>query len=137
MALEKTKQLAELMTARTLILQRLSSGYYKDLRVLYEGIADTVEQTINRAKPLTEFGKQRLNQQIKELHEAIRITAPDLVDLAEIEAGYTVKALAKVGVDAALPTVSPCTSVAVDIAPNALTVGKAASTPTLANALTV
>ena len=95
--------LADLATVRTLLLQRVSSEQVRIIDQMFLDIAEAIRTELQSAKPLTEFKRQRINAIIADLQALVILPAPDITELAAIEAAATVTNLAAVSVVAKLP----------------------------------
>ena len=95
--------LADLATVRALLLQRVSSEQVRIIDQMFLDIAEAIRTELQSAKPLTEFKRQRINAIIADLQALVILPAPDITELAAIEAAATVTNLAAVSVAARLP----------------------------------
>lgn len=97
-------RLADLYVIRQLILQRLIGGEQRAFNKLLDEISAELEKMLVSAKPLTGYKAARLNKAISELASIVRLAAPDIADLAALEASFTVSGLGQLGLTASLPT---------------------------------
>lgn len=94
--------LADLYIIRQLILQRLVGGEQREFNRLLDDISADLEKQL-RGEPLTSFGTQRLNKAISDLIAIVQLKAPNLPELAALEAQFAASSFAQVGITAALP----------------------------------
>lgn len=100
------ESLIDLVNVRSLLLQRVSSAQIKDVDIVFAQIAEDIEKALSASKPLTEEGFRRVNAIIRDLQAMVSLKAPDLSELAQIEAEATVNNLAAVSIEARLPPLS-------------------------------
>lgn len=97
-------RLADLYVVRQLILQRLVGGEQRALNRLLDDISNEIERLLLGQEPLTQYNVRRLNKAISELAALVDIVAPDIGDLAALEADFTVGAFGQLGLSATLPS---------------------------------
>jgi SPP1 gp7 family putative phage head morphogenesis protein len=105
-------RLADLYVIRQLILQRLVAGEQRAFNKLIDEISREIEKVIVGSKPLSGYKVQRLNKAIKELASIVALKAPDLEELAVLEARFTVGAFGQLGLTATLPAASTLQTIA-------------------------
>ena len=103
-------KLADLMTIRQLIMQRLIAGENIKLNRELDAIAKEIEKKIVKGN-LSNLQGKRLDKAIEQLLQYVSLSAPDLGDLAEVEARFAVASLGQVGFDATLPALSTIRSI--------------------------
>ena len=99
-------RLADLYVVRQLILQRLIGGEQRAFNKLLDDISAEIEKLLVGQKPLTSYNVRRLNKAIGELAALVQVAAPDIGDLAALEANFTVGAFGQLGLNATLPAAS-------------------------------
>ena len=99
-------RLADLYTIRQLILNRLAAGEQARLNRQLLEVSREIEKRIKSGKPLTSFQGRRLDSAIAELQSLVKITQPNLGELATLEAAFARQAFVTVSIDAVLPGAS-------------------------------
>lgn len=94
--------LADLYIIRQLILQRLVAGEQREFNRLLDDISVELEKQL-RGEPLTSFSTQRLNKAITDLVAIVQLRAPNLPELAALEAEFAASGFAQLGITATLP----------------------------------
>jgi hypothetical protein len=99
-------RLADLYTIRQLILNRLAAGEQARLNRQLLEVSREIEKRIKSGKPLTSFQGKRLDRAIADLQKLVKITQPNLSELAALEAAFARQAFATISIDAVLPGAS-------------------------------
>ena len=99
-------RLADLYTIRQLLLNRLAAGEQAKINRQMLDIAREIERRLKTGKPLTDYQGKRLDRAIAELQGLVKITGPNLRDLADIEAAFVRQSFVNVSIDASLPGAS-------------------------------
>lgn len=102
----------DLIQVRNLLLQRVAAGQVRDIDRLFQDIADQIESELSGIKPLTTERKRRIDRIIADLQDRIKISAPDLTDLAETEAKALTAGMLAAGLDVGLPPLTVLQSIA-------------------------
>lgn len=105
-------RLADLLTIRQLLLQRLTAGESTAFNRQLDEIAAELEATLRASPELTDFQGRRLTRAIEELAALVQLSPPELEALARIEAQATVAGFASVKIDVVLPPASVLSSIA-------------------------
>lgn len=95
-------RLADLYIIRQLLLQRIIAGENIKFNKQLNAITFEIEKAL-KGKPLTEYQGKRLNKAITDLVGLVKLEAPDLQDLAALEADFVVGGFGQVGITAKLP----------------------------------
>lgn len=117
-------RLADLYVVRQLILQRLVGGEQRAFNKLLDNISGEIEKLLIGQKPLTSYNVQRLNKAISELAAIVQVTAPDIGDLAALEANFTVGAFGQLGLTATLPSATTLQRIATTSLIEGATIGQ-------------
>lgn len=99
-------RLVDLYTIRQLLLNRLAAGEQAKINRQMLDIAREIERRLKTGKPLTDYQGKRLDRAIAELQNLVKITGPNLRDLADIEAAFVRQSFVNVSIDATLPGAS-------------------------------
>ena len=96
--------LPDLTTLHQLELLQVQSGFMRDIDALYRDIAENLLSEIRSGREFTEYQGQRLQRAINEITAQFNVDAPNMSDLAAIEAQAAINNLAFVGITASIPS---------------------------------